>query len=150
MKSYKHITLSVLVFIALSVIVTSMSSCSSGDGDGDPNPQTDVTTKLQGTWKIQSLIVDGVDKTSLFPGFTINFVSSNSFNTSNGGSVFPSSGSYGFADSNATVLRLGGVPDITFEVTDTSLKMMFSWTKNTFGSGRRESISGQHVFTMNK
>lgn len=149
MKSYKHITLSVLVFIALTAIVTSMSSCGSDGGD-DPNPQTDVTTKLQGTWKIQSLMVDGVDKTSLFLGFAISFVSSSNFNTSNGGQIFPNSGSFGFADSNATILRLSGVPDITFVVTDTSLKMTLSWTKNTFGSGRIESISGQHVFTMNK
>lgn len=148
MKSYKYIGLYVLVFSSLSVFITFMSSC--GGGGDDPNPQADVTTKLQGSWKIQSLMVDGVDKTSLFPGFTISFVSSSNFNTSNGGQVFPSSGTYGFADSNATVLRLQGVPDITFEVTDTSLKMTFSWTKNTFGPGRIGSISGQHVFTMNK
>ena len=36
------------------------------------------------------------------------------------------------------------------EVTDTSLKLALTWTKTTLGSGRIESVSGQHVFSFGK
>jgi len=149
MKSIKHILLSVLMVIALSAMVTFMSSCGGGD---DPGPGSDPVaenmTKLQsGTWKIQTVTVNSTDQTTLFSGFTIKFNAS-TYTVTNGDPIFPSSGNY---SGNLSHLTLdGGVPTIGYEVTDTSLKMTLTWSKNTFGSGKAESISGTHVFTMNK
>ncbi|NJN42636.1 MAG: hypothetical protein HC811_10810 [Flammeovirgaceae bacterium] len=145
MKSIKHISLSVLVVVALGAMITFMSACGGGD---DPDPVAENMTKLQsGTWKVQTVTVNGVDETDLFTGFTIKFNAS-TFNASNGDPIFPASGNY---SGSLTSLSLdGGVPSINYEVTDTSLKMTLTWSKTTFGSGRVESISGQHVFTMNK
>jgi hypothetical protein len=64
--------------------------------------------------------------------------------------VWPS-GSWSFTDANATAFNRGdGISVQLTTLTETSLVMSLAWNKNTLGSGRVESIKGQHVFTMGK
>jgi hypothetical protein len=131
-----------------------LSSCGGGGGEPEPSLQEKAKQNLTASpWKVISVTVDGVDKTSLFTGFTITFTSAPSFNytTTNGGAVWPSSGGWSFSDSDGKALNFSGVLPIQLTtLTETSLVMSFAWNKNTFGSGRSGSIKGNHVFTMGK
>lgn len=152
----------VLMFVLL------LSSCG-GDGGTDPTPEPEPTAGekvlinlVASAWKMKSVAVDGVDKSSLFTGLTISFTSSassngkptafsGSFTTTNGGPVWPASGNWTITDqtTGASLSRDGLAIQLT-EVTESSLKMSLNWNKDTFGPGRVESIKGQHVFTMGK
>ena len=130
------------------------TSCGSSNSDPAPTPTKTpaelATTKLTSSpWKVSSVSVDGVDKTSLFTNFNITFTASN-YTQTNGGPVWPS-GSWSFTDANATAFNRGdGISVQLTTLTETSLVMSLAWNKNTLGSGRVESIKGQHVFAMGK
>lgn len=126
-------------------------SCGSKGGDPGLTVAEQVKAKLIAhSWKVITVTVDGVDKTTLFTNFSITFAAT-SFTTTNGGLVWPSSSTWSFTDTNATAFTRGdGLIVQLLEATDTSLKMGLTWNKNTFGPGRIESVSGQHVFVMGK
>ncbi len=126
-------------------------ACGGGD-DPVPSKSEEVTTKLTaGVWKVGTVTVDGVDQSALFKNFSITFTTSG-FTTANGGVVWPASSNWSFTDANATAFTrvADGLTVQIQEVTDTSLKMSMTWSKNTFGPGRIESIKGQHLFVMGK
>lgn len=144
-------------FAMLNAFALLLSSCGGGSNDlaltaGDKA----VVNLVAGPWKVVSVTVDGVDKTSLFTGFTITFTKSSAntggYSTANGGAVWPATGQWTIGDMNTagSFLRSDGLEVLLTEITDTSLKMSLAWTKNTFGPGRIESISGQHVFVVGK
>jgi hypothetical protein len=143
-----------MITIAFLAACLQFISCGSGGGD-DPTPEKtkaeEVTAKLTASqWKVGSVTVDGVDQSTLFKNFNITFSSTN-FTTTNGGVVWPASSNWSFTDQNATGFsRSDGITVQLQEITDTSLKMSLAWSKNTFGTGRIESVKGQHVFTMGK
>jgi hypothetical protein len=116
--------------------------------------QEEVTQLLTGsgtsskTWHLQSVSIDGVDKSSLFTGMTLSFTSS-SFTVSNGGPVWPATGTWTFTSDAATTIRRNDGLEMTVDATSSSLKLTLTWSKNTFGPGRQLSVSGQHVFTFN-
>jgi hypothetical protein len=140
-----------IIAIAFLVACSQFMNCGSGGGD-DPAPEKTAaeltTAKLTASpWKVGSVTVDGVDQ---FKNFTITFSGTN-FTTTNGGVVWPASSNWGFTDDNATGFsRSDGITVQLQEITDTSLKMSMAWSKNTLGTGRIESVKGQHVFTMGK
>ena len=127
-----------------------------GCGGSDPTPtpvskQDEVKAKLTlPTWKMQSVTVDGADKTSLYKDLTLKFTASG-FTSTNGGVIWPATGTWSFTTADATaVKRDDGLVVTLQEVTDTSLKLALTWSKTTLGSGRIESVSGQHVFSFGK
>jgi len=124
------------------------TGCSKGS-DAAPSQADQVKATLMASpWKIKTMTVDGVDKTSLFTNFSITF-SATGYTTTKGGPVWPTTDSWSFTDASATAFNRGdGITVQLLEATTSSLKMSFAWNKNTFGPGRVESVSGQTVFAM--
>ena len=102
------------------------------------------------TWKLKSVDVSGKDQTSVYKGLTLTFTTT-SFTTTNGGTVWPVTGTWEFKTPDATAIVRDDKLEVTIqEVTETSLKLALTWSKNTFTSGRVEAVSGAHVFTFSK
>lgn len=102
------------------------------------------------TWNLKSVDVSGKDQTSVYKGLTLAFTAT-SFTTTNGGTVWPVTGTWEFKTPDATAIVRDDKLEVTIqEVTETSLKLALTWSKNTFTSGRVEAVSGAHVFTFSK
>lgn len=134
-----------LIFSGLSFL----QSC--GGKGSDPSPADQMKTILiSGTWNLQSASVDGVDKSSVYPGLTIKFTDTN-FTTTNGRVVWPATSTWQFADATGkSITRGDGLAISIDEATTSKLILKFNWNQNTFGSGRASSVKGQNVFTFGK
>jgi hypothetical protein len=138
--------------IAFSIILlaafTFLSGCKGGD---DPTPQEVTTQQLVApNWKLTSVLVDGVDKISFFTNMTLKFTATN-YTTTNGGVVWPASGTWIFTDDTARKIKRNDNLEVTItEITETSLKLSLTWATGTFGSGRVSSVAGNHVFSFVK
>jgi hypothetical protein len=149
MKSrFRTLLLVISVPITLISLSIHFSGCS---GDKKITRQEEVTAALtSGTWKVNMVTVDGVDKTSTYKDLTLTFTG-NSFSSTNGGVIWPASGTYTFTDANASALKRNDNLEVQIqEAATSSLKLGLNWTKTTLGSGRVESFSGQHVFSFTK
>ena len=94
--------------------------------------------------------MDGADKTDIYGDLSLKFTSS-VFTSTNGEALWPASGTWTFTTDDATAIKRDDGLVVTLqEVTDTSLKLALTWSKTTLGSGRIESVSGQHVFSFGK
>jgi hypothetical protein len=149
---------------ALVAIVPALLMFSSCGGDPEPEPtagEVVLTNLVGGQWKVGSVTVDGMDKSSLFSNLTITFASSQtadgkpvafngSFTTTNGGPIWPASGNWTITDPTVgtNLSRSDGVVVQLTEVTASQLKFNLAWGKNTFGSGKVGSVKGQHSFTL--
>jgi hypothetical protein len=120
-------------------------------GSDDPSAADVNTQKLiANTWKLSSVQVDAVDQTSLFTGMTLKFTATN-YTTTNGGVVWPASGTWTFTDETAKKIKRSDNVEITItDITDASLKLTLSWTAGTFGLGRVSSVAGIHSFNFVK
>lgn len=147
-KKYAQKSFQLIVFVLL---VTNLPGCKDEDNNQEPSQQDVVTANLSsGIWKVQSVTVDGTDKTSIYSGLTLTFTSG-SFATTNGGPVWPATGTWTFTDNTATTIKRNDGLEIQLqEVNISSLKLGLVWATNTLGSGRSESVKGQHVFTFGK
>lgn len=136
--------------LPLIVCVSSLMLISSCDGDDGPTAQEAQLKKLTAkTWKVQSVKVDGVDHTGLFQNMSLT-ISNSSFTTSNGGPVWPPSGTWEFADEQGTTITRGDNVTITIEaVSDAELSLSLQWDETTFGPGREKSTNGMHAFSFN-
>ncbi len=134
-----------LLPLALIVMLSALISCK----DDEPTPQEKATSLLtSSTWKIKTVSVDATDRTSVYPGLTLTFTATG-YTTTNGGVIWPATGTWLFKDQTATTITRSDGLEITIqELTETSLKLAFSWTKTTLGSGRVQSVSGLHVLTF--
>ena len=145
MKTFKIVTKLAVMLLAISFIV-SVQSCK------DEVPETDRVKGIlkASTWKIQTVNVDAVDQTNVYKGLTLNFTDAG-FSTTNGGVVWPASGTWKFSDSSAkTITRSDNLAITITEVTDTKLVLTLTWATTTLGGGRIESVKGSNVFTFSK
>lgn len=143
----KKISTLVLVVFALSMLL--IEGCKKSN---DPEPETARVEGLlkSGTWKVSTVTITGTDQTSLFNNMTLKFTPTN-YTTTNGGVVWPPSGTWNFTNDTASIIkRDDGVEIALSDVSETSFKLTFPWNKNTFGTGRVSSVAGTHVFTMVK
>ena len=164
MKTTIKTHIGALMMVALLSVVGMLSSC----GGSEPNPEPTagdlvLASLATSPWKVKSVTVDGVDKSSMFADLTITFTSnqsldgkpsafSGSFTATNGGVVWPATGTWTITDPTvgSSLSRSDGVTIQLSEASATSIKMSLAWSKNTFGAGRVGSVKGQHVFTMGK
>src|SRR5436190_4270793 len=139
MKINVRTIISSLVSVAVIVGFAHLAACKKKD------PAPSATSKLTANnWVMQSVTVDGVDKTSLYAGLTIKFTAT-AFTTTNGGAVWPATGTWHWTNNEQTVFeRNDGLP-VTAEVTDSTLKLSLVWAKNTLG-GKVQSVAGNHIF----
>ncbi len=143
--------------LLLTYGVTYLVGCGGG---GDPTPQISETEQavknLTGSsWKMKSVTIDGVDKSSLFTSFTMTFTKSGSTNgsytTTGGGVVWPGNGNWALQSGVSSFTRAeDGLAVKIDELTETSFKMSLTWSKTTLGPGRIQSLKGQYVFAMGK
>ena len=137
-----------MVALACLVSIAVLDGCGS---KSDPSPN-EVNTNILSShaWKLQSLQVDNVDKTSLYAGMTLSFTAT-TYATVKGAPVWAASGTWSFSGTDGkTIVRDDQVQVNADQISDNQLVLSLTWNKNTFGGGRVSSISGQHVYTFIK
>ncbi|NOS94103.1 MAG: hypothetical protein HOP30_19475 [Cyclobacteriaceae bacterium] len=146
----RYYELSICV-ITLAVIMTLMVMAGCGGDSAAPSATEITTNQLKAnTWRISSVMVDGVDKTSMYTNMTLTFTASG-FSTMNGSVVWPASGTWTFTDNTAKKIKRNDNLEVTItEVSATVLKLSLTWTTGTLGTGRTTSIAGNHVFSFIK
>lgn len=134
-----------LVIVMLGIF----SNC--GSDDPGASKQDEVRNLLTSTtWKVENVDVDGTDQTDVYENLTLKFTSS-SYVATNGIPVWPANGTWSFDNEKATSFtRNDGVRVNILEVSSTTLKLGLSWNERTLGSGRINSVKGQHVFSFVK
>lgn len=137
--------------LATLILLVQLAACGGG-GDPAPTPSAQVGVKAKltsGKWNMQTAQVEGVDKTATYSGLSVTF-SASGYTTTNGKGLWPASGGWSFVDTEGKKIKREDGTEMTVEVTDTSLKLSFNWTKATIGGGRAESLPGQHVLSFTK
>lgn len=153
MKNLKTSNMKTIVYI-LIIIATGLVSC---NDDDEATPvdsaqlKAEVTAQLsESTWNVQTVTVDRLDQNDLFEGFSLSF-GDGTFTSQNGGEVWPASGTWQFANEEATaIVRDDDTVINILTLNDFALVISLSWSENTIGLGRTNSISGEHVFTFSK
>ena len=143
----KNFTVAILSMATIIMLVF-IQSCKTDDPTISEVDQ--VATLLKGnSWKMQNVTVNGTDKTSDYTGFTLSFTATN-YTTTNGGVVWPSSGTWTFADETGKVITRSDDVIINLEeITATKLSLKLNWAKTTLG-GRTTSVAGNHIFVFNR
>lgn len=116
----------------------------------DPQLATDRIKALliDGAWTLQTVLVDEVDKTSLYEGLVLSFTQT-SFTSVNGGVVWPSNGSWEFKDaSGETIVRGDGLEIAIVTIDKSTLQIAFTLVEGSLGEARQSSVAGDHVFTF--
>jgi hypothetical protein len=136
--------------IALGLLV-GFSNCDNTPPVPEPTEAEKKTILLTtgGTWNMESVKVDGVDKTSIYTPLTLSFTSS-SYSTTHGGVVWPASGTWHFNDAATTITRSDNVEVTVNELTATRLVLGLNWATTSLGPGRTKAIAGAHVFTFTR
>jgi hypothetical protein len=150
-KRSQLVLLNLLVVMALINSLLLISSCGGGvDNTPTLSASDAVKAKLIAatSWKMQTATVDGIDQTATYKGLALSF-SASGYNSTNGGIVWPASGTWSFNNTDGTSVKRDDGLIITVEVTDTSLKLAYTWTKTTLG-GRIDSVKGAQVLTFTK
>jgi hypothetical protein len=140
----KNINIAASLFVIIGLLF--LTSCKKDD----PEPETARIQKIlaANSWVIQTVTVNEVDQTNLFTGLTLSFTKTN-YSTTNGGVVWPASGTWEFVDETAkTIVRNDGLQITINEVTNTSLKLSLTWSTTTLGGGRTASVAGDHEFSF--
>jgi hypothetical protein len=134
----------VLILVTLCVLSCSKST---------PEPEVDRVKRLLstgGTWSLEAATVDGVNQLSLYEGLSISFTDV-AFTTTNGGALWPASGTWSFTDATAKVIeRNDGLLLTIEEVAEARIVLVFTWSDSTFSEGRLMSIGGTHLFTLTR
>jgi hypothetical protein len=142
----KNINIATSLFVIIGLLF--LTSCKKDD----PEPETARIQKIlaANSWVIQAVTVNEVDQTNLFTGLTLSFTKTN-YSSTNGGVVWPASGTWEFVDETAkTIVRNDGLQITINEVTNTSLKLALTWSTTTLGGGRTASVAGDHEFSFIK
>ena len=114
-------------------------------------PESERVTSLMksSSWNIQSVTVDAVSNTS-FKNMTLVFTGT-AYNTTNGGVVWPSSGTWAFTNETAKVIKRDDGVEVNIDaISETSMTLSIAWSKTTLGNGRGNSVKGKHIFTLKK
>jgi hypothetical protein len=133
----------------LSILL--LTSCKHDDPGKDQTGAEKNTALLDGngsrSWVVQSVTVDGVDKTSTFSGLTITFTSTG-YTATHGGSIWPASGTWSFTNDDGTTFTRDDGTSVDVSVTPTQLQLTLNWTKALLGPGRISGVAGKYVFVM--
>jgi len=133
------------------MLIIQLSGCGEGGAtDPAPSAQDAIKAKLTANkWNLQTATVDGVDKTAVYQGLAVTFTSGN-YSSTNGGGIWPASGTWSFNSVDGTSIKRDDGIIVNVEITDTTLKLSFTWSKNTLGGGKIGSVSGQHTLLFGR
>lgn len=145
MKSKIYLPIAILSLAGLIML----PGC--GGKGSDPSPADEVKAILiSGTWALQTVLVDGVDQSTVYTGLTVRFTETN-YTSSNGRVVWPASGTWQFVDNTGkSMVRNDGLVIEIEESNNSKLVLKLIWDKTTLGAGRTTSVKGAHVFTFGK
>jgi hypothetical protein len=137
------------IFVLLLIAVWNF-----GCGSDEPSSPTEMeeikASMTSDTWNVQSVDVDGIDETSVYSSLKLKFTET-TFTSTNGGPIWPATGTWSFADKTGKLVKRGDGIEITIdEASTTLLRLKLNWTETTLGGGRTNSVSGQHIFTFIK
>ncbi len=132
--------------IAVVILIAALAGCKKSDSLSAKQVNTNMLTSH--VWKLQSLQVDNVDKTSLYTGMPLT-VGAATYTSTNGAPVWAASGTLSFTDDGKTK-RDDQVDVSVDQITDAQLVLSLTWNKTTLGGGRTSSVSGKHVYTFVK
>jgi len=140
-----------ILFMALTMLIIQLSGCGdSGATDPAPSAQDAIKAKLTANkWNLQTATVDGVDKTAVYQGLAVTFTSGN-YSSTNGAGIWPASGTWTFNSVDGTSIKRDDGMIVNIEITDTTLKLSFTWSKNTLAGGKIVSVSGQHILLFGR
>ncbi|MCE7993064.1 MAG: hypothetical protein HEP71_13840 [Roseivirga sp.] len=149
-KSMKHAA--VIRALALLVLFTiTFNACKTkGSGETEPTEQELALEKLGGTWSLAnggSILVDGSDHSVSYTGFTAT-LAEGTYNTTNAGELFESSGTWIWLGESSTSFSLDDGKTIT--ITDlTESRLVISFT-HTGSGGIANGVAGAYVVTLTK
>lgn len=136
--------------IAIFVLIIGLSC---GGDDAPPSLQEQAFERLAGAWDLTqggSIVVDGVDASLNFPGFTLSFTDGG-FNTTNAGDLFNATGTWEWADTDAQRLRLDDGKLITIvNLTETEFEFSFQFSGTGGVANGAEGTAGNYVIKVNK
>lgn len=146
-----------LLFFALVAALFTYSGC--GGNDTPEEPITDVQLgKLAKTWKVASVSLDGVDKTSDYTNFQLTLSgtkgqTSFGYTTASRPALSPwkASGAWEFGTAVETqIIRDKGTADelaMTYAVSETSLQITFTYNGAGY-TARTGVVKGQWVYNL--
>jgi len=129
------------------------------DKKDEPEPIADVQfDKLNKTWKINTVSLDGADKTADYTGFQLTLSGTKGtppFNYATSGrpslSPWPASGKWDFgADPEAQMIRDKGTADelaLTYTVTESTLTVSFTFNGTGYAA-RTGVVKGAWIYTF--
>ena len=131
--------------VLLSVVL--LSGCNNDDPEG-VTLQQEAFEKLSGSWSYGvdgSIVVDGVDVSANYPGFSLSFADG-TYQTTNGADLFDASGTWEWIDTEARQIRLNDGKEITLQ-TLTANRFVFTFS---FAGASAAGIVGNYTVTVNK
>lgn len=149
--------LRLLSLISITAVLLTYAGCK-GKGS-DPEPIADVQfDKLKKTWKINTVSLDGADKTADYTSFQLTVSGTKGtppfdYSTSGRPSLSPwkSSGKWDFGTAVETqIIRDKGTADelaMTYAVTESTLTISFNFSGTGYAA-RTGVVSGDWVFTF--
>lgn len=133
-------------FLVILFVISGLISC----GDSDPAAPDAKALLTSGTWKINTVTVDGINQDELFADFDISFTPT-SFTSTSGGALWPANGTWAFANSDQKLFtRSDGIQVTVENISETELTLRLTWNKTTLGGGRVASIQGNYIFVFSK
>ena len=147
----------ILALFFISAVLLTYSGCKGKDPD--PAPVTDVQfDKLNKTWKINTVSLDGTDKTADYTGFQLTLSGTKGtppFKYATSGrpslSPWPASGKWDFGAAPETqMIRDKGTADelaITYAVTESTLTVSFTFNGTGYAA-RTGVVKGAWIYTF--
>lgn len=145
------------IYRMLSVVMVLFAFTIQSCKDDDPTAVERATGTISShPWKVSNVMVGDEDKTAVYQNVVLTVKNNKTFTSTNGGGIWPASGTWSFKDESAKVMSvsLGAslqMTDVTVLSMDgNTLKVQFQWDDTTLGGGRESSVAGEHVFTFVK
>lgn len=151
MRTLKVIDLKIIPFIMLALLT--LVGCGNEGIDLNPNQQEIVFEILSGNWDINevgSIMVDGQDVSLNYAGFSLSFTDG-AYATNAGQKLFSASGTWSWANEEASVINLDDGKVITI-TTLTTEQFVFSFSFDGEGGVANgvNGISGNYTITVGR
>lgn len=143
MKKREIVTIVIIIGLLL------LAFACSPDDPIEPSLQDLTYENLAGDWTLgqfSSIKIDGSDVSANYDGFALSF-SEGTYTTTNAGDLFSSSGTWEWADVDATLVSLDDGKVISIQSL-TPAKFVFSFTKSD--GPVRAGLAGNYTITVEK
>ena len=141
-----------ILYILLSMVALTATLTATSCKDDDPSATERTMKKLVAhEWTLTKATVDGTDRTSVYEGLVLRWNKKQTFSATNGGVIWPSTGTFSFTDKEGKSLLVSLTNNEETQVsietlTNTELVISFHRNESTIGQGRLTSIKGEHIF----